>query len=399
MKFKRILKISSLPFFTSYIERIDDYHNQLPLKLPYELIYDDNLNLIRCNHGKIVKDWIKKTYQIGSTGYNVLGKADYMRGEFQKYRINEFTKFFLEKFGDNLHGLDILEIGCGDGRYLYQLKKLGANVMGIDPCPFSTFAKNELKIPIKRQFFDRNAFDKKFDIIYSKNVLEHIKYPIRFLRDCFHLLKKGGFLLSNVPNCTLQLDIGDPGMMLHEHINYFTKQSLDGIHAIANFRNITITPSNLKHELYCIGEKFTDDNERIYSTIKNQNEGHGYGKVLLNALNRIQDMFEESNAKTIGLVGVSHGAINLLGLLDWKGKSVRLFEKDTNKIGKYITTSERKIEDEKNLGKKSVDQIYIMPIFYDNIIRKSLESLGISDNIDIISLKELLIKSKSTLEL
>ena len=99
---------------------------------------------------------------------------------------------------------NILEVGCGTGRFAHMAAKSGAKVLAID------FAESSIKIAKKTHHHQNLCFKKmnvnnisgKFDIIVSLGTLEHMDNPFEILKKFKkHLNPKGKIILTN-PNWT-----------------------------------------------------------------------------------------------------------------------------------------------------------------------------------------------------
>jgi len=106
----------------------------------------------------------------------------------------------------NSQNLDILEVGCGYGYLTYSLNFEGHNAIGIDVSEVAikfaleNFGANYLKADID-QFRDTNRkSNKKFDLIVTIDVIEHLSNPTSFIKQCFALLKDSGRLILTTPN-------------------------------------------------------------------------------------------------------------------------------------------------------------------------------------------------------
>lgn len=97
----------------------------------------------------------------------------------------------------------ILEVGCGDGRLLYELSLFGfRNCTGVD---ISSRAINFAKaFCVDFNFFNDNVENctKKYDVIILCEVLEHIpdEYVNTFLSSVYEKLEDGGTLIISVPS-------------------------------------------------------------------------------------------------------------------------------------------------------------------------------------------------------
>jgi SAM-dependent methyltransferase len=96
----------------------------------------------------------------------------------------------------------ILDIGCGNGRYLSTLKKLGWQTYGIEQNPKATkYARDELHLNvITGDLLNFEYQDKFFDVITMWHSLEHLHEPVLTLKEVKRILKDDGLLVIAVPN-------------------------------------------------------------------------------------------------------------------------------------------------------------------------------------------------------
>ena len=123
----------------------------------------------------------------------------------------------------------LLEIACFDGYLLLKLLNDGWDVYGCDPSPMAKLAMENLgKKKIINDFFTKDTFPtKKFDVIILRNLMEHL-YDIQgFLQSVSKCLRPGGRIFIDVPNVTEVLKIGGFGTFFHQHISYFSLQTLE----------------------------------------------------------------------------------------------------------------------------------------------------------------------------
>ncbi len=94
--------------------------------------------------------------------------------------------------------LKLLEIGCGNGFFLEEALKQGyGQVYGVEPGKKSVEKANpKIKKNIVVDIFRPGLFRKNFfDVVCCFQTLDHIPNPNEFLKECFAVLKKGGFVL------------------------------------------------------------------------------------------------------------------------------------------------------------------------------------------------------------
>lgn len=103
-----------------------------------------------------------------------------------------------------LNGLNVLDLGCGDGGFCHMMQDTGANVIGIDGsgklldharkrCPNVEFVQADLAHGIPANFLDR--YTQSFDRILSTMILMDIPDLTLLMRDVAQLLTRFGRLV------------------------------------------------------------------------------------------------------------------------------------------------------------------------------------------------------------
>lgn len=213
--------IEKMPFFWGPINTSSN-PNELPDFLPFTIGINRDTHLISqiCND-EVVKN-LEKAYRYGSM---ISGLMD-GQGIGKQY-ANDFLKFLNKTVkSDQFYGLRILEIGCGNGYLLSCLKKLGAEVIGIEPGQHGTIGASKYNVTIINDFFPSEQVKGKFDLIIMYGVLEHINLVDEFLAQVENYLDDNGKMIISVPDCEAYIKHGDISMLLHEHYHYFTRESL-----------------------------------------------------------------------------------------------------------------------------------------------------------------------------
>ena len=95
----------------------------------------------------------------------------------------------------------ILDIGCGNGWVLYQYKKKGWEVAGVEPSKVAADMGNEQGLNIfNGTLLESNFPDNEFDFILSNHSFEHIYNPNEVLKEIHRILKPNGKVTIGVPN-------------------------------------------------------------------------------------------------------------------------------------------------------------------------------------------------------
>lgn len=118
---------------------------------------------------------------------------------FPHLRLKATYSFLL--FPKTNTGSHILDIGCGNGRFLAMMKMLGLNVYGIEPDPISRDQARHLCGAILYPSLQDAQFQGKFfDVITLNHSLEHIAHPVQLLHECHRILNDDGKIGICVPN-------------------------------------------------------------------------------------------------------------------------------------------------------------------------------------------------------
>jgi 2-polyprenyl-3-methyl-5-hydroxy-6-metoxy-1,4-benzoquinol methylase len=134
---------------------------------------------------------------------------------------------------------DILEIGCGEGNTLVELKKQGKAkfVAGIDIVNLNQSSKLDRFILTDIETDNINLPEAYFDIIICADVLEHLKDPWHALEKIKRFLKPKGMLIASIPNIreirTLvsifikgDFRYVDEGILDKTHFRFFCKKNI-----------------------------------------------------------------------------------------------------------------------------------------------------------------------------
>src|SRR5215470_13010993 len=110
-----------------------------------------------------------------------------------------------------LHGLSVLDVGCGGGLIAEPLARMGARVTGLDPAVENIEAARRhaagqgLAIDYRAgRVEELTAAGWTFDAVVCLEVLEHVPDPGAFLAALANLVRPGGLMLLSTLNRTLK---------------------------------------------------------------------------------------------------------------------------------------------------------------------------------------------------
>ncbi len=114
--------------------------------------------------------------------------------EFQSFQAQLLVDY-LERFGVELTGRRVLDLGSGIGGYSQYLAQHGADVISLDLMMPSQVAGlpligDALRLPLR---------DGSIDIVFCASLIEHVADPLRLLREIERVLRGGGFCYLSFP--------------------------------------------------------------------------------------------------------------------------------------------------------------------------------------------------------
>ena len=189
-----------------------------------------------------------------------------------------------------------------------------------------------------------------------------------------------------MPDCERKMKIGDPSILSHQHINYFTKNSLTRLLQLSGLKKVRVISSNNVAMLFGWGVKV----DKPAKVTANNNERKIFQQFSRNFFKNIQAVQKivdkaETQGKTLGLYG---DCTILRGMVKFQSEP-RVYEGDDAKWGKLMITSNKRFESPTDLVKNPVDVLIVTPIDYDAEIKKNLKRIGLNTKTQIVSLKKI----------
>jgi len=132
----------------------------------------------------------------------------------------------------------LLEIGCSKPENLNPFVHKGFTCTGVDPSPLALQESGDPRISMFRGYYEKTALPGPFQIIVSRFNLEHVIHPDRMLAKMRKDLALGGLAIVQVPNVEYYLDKRQPVFVAHEHIQYFSAESLRRLFVRSGFQFI-----------------------------------------------------------------------------------------------------------------------------------------------------------------
>ena len=137
----------------------------------------------------------------------------------------ELAVYLLKKHVGTLKGKRMLDLGCGPGVLLEDLKKEGAIISGIDIFSSAVDFCKSRGLNVKKADAIKLPFkEKNFDGVLSIDLLEHIENENRLLKEVKRILKKDSVFLMMVPAFSILTSSRDKRL---GHFRRYNKKNLE----------------------------------------------------------------------------------------------------------------------------------------------------------------------------
>ncbi len=146
-------------------------------------------------------------------------------------------------------GGTLVDIGAGVGLLLDEARKIGYEIIGLEPSKASVnAARKYFGIRLIAQEFAPGIVKKPVDVIVINHVLEHLKHPKDIINRCAESLKARGVLVIGVPNfnsfmCRIKRGKWQ-SLIPAQHRWQFTLETLDRLVLPHRFRRIAVSYDN-----------------------------------------------------------------------------------------------------------------------------------------------------------
>jgi SAM-dependent methyltransferase len=282
-------------------------------------------------------------------------------------RLAEFSLQGVRKLCGDISGLDALEVGGGTlYNANFMIEQMHArSVTLVDPAVQASSASEN--IHIHRDYLTEDTdLGRTFDVVISLNALEHVIDPASFLRAIRKHLSDDGMVFLKMPECGNSFRQGDLGLCVHEHISYFTPDSLDALLLRSGLKRVA--EDNYLGALQIVARKadFAQD-VSCASTVDLLAHFHTQSQANINFL---QAFAKQHRGERAAFVGASAGLANALHLSNVAADlDLEIFDGDALKVGRYLPgidgpillTGDERLERHK--------WIFVAPInFFDDIV-------------------------------
>jgi len=290
----------------------------------------------------------------------------------------------IEKY--NLHGKDVIEIGCGKGEFITMLSEYGDNRgVGFDPGYLAdrNTSKAAGNIRFITDFYSEKYTDYRADFICCKMTLEHIHPTRKFIKTVRRSIgdRKETIVFFQVPEATRILkDIAFEDIY-YEHCSYFTPYSFSELFRGSGFKVINVE-TEYDHQYLTI-EAVPDNNEEFESV-------DGQLESVKSLVKEFEPRFTQKKQdwckklkqlqkerQTVVLWGSGSKAVSFLNIFDQENSVEYVVDINPHRHGYFMPGTGQKIVSPEFLKSYKPDLVIIMNRIYQEEIKVTLRDSGL----------------------
>jgi SAM-dependent methyltransferase len=291
-------------------------------------------------------------------------------------RLGNFYFKILSEWTGNISGKSVLEIGSGT-LYIAHRTVNELHAGHFTACdPVLDALSITKKIVVAKNYFSFKLFEndyQKIDLIISINNLEHIPDIGQYLNDVHQLLNPdSGRFFVVVPDCSRGFKNGDLGICVHEHMTYFTPQTLVSTFLSSGFSIEKIV--SIEDTLFVLAKpenKQTPPCDYEHQSIEMVQR---YGQLVTSNLRYFENLLNDTKPRgSTALHGCCVGLNNTLALLGiHDDPDIFLFDGDIEKKGKYLPAFNQPIYSSNDITYRKMKTVIIAALTYYDEIKQDI---------------------------
>jgi SAM-dependent methyltransferase len=204
----------------------------------------DRLHFCRCSNCDGL--WVHEGVLFEYTDHNAI-TADHARHYLHVGAGIDFMVRPLERVRTDGRQ-SLLDVGCGYGFTLdYWRATAGGTAVGIEPSGYGRMGRDQLGADIHDEYLADvpELRDRRFDIVYSSEVIEHVADPVAFLAELRRHLSPSGVMVLTTPSAEYVHPNASPSVILAVlspglHKFLFSARALDELLNRVGFRHVLV---------------------------------------------------------------------------------------------------------------------------------------------------------------
>ncbi|HNR19822.1 MAG TPA: methyltransferase domain-containing protein [Bacteroidia bacterium] len=309
------------------------------------------------------------TYSVQSSGFAI----QFMKTLAERVKSNFFKSVSSPK---------VIEIGSGTGEQLLEFKKLGFEVLGVEPSKKLVDYANNIGIPTLHAFFDEHIKDKlpadfqKVDLILSSYTFDHIPQPVSVLKEIHSILRPGGLMIHEVHDLDLIKKRNEYCLFEHEHYTYLNERTMSYVVGINGFEihtyNILSQNEKRANSLLVVAKKIDTPKKNFVDLEFELAELKLLNANVKESIARIQTWLEENSTQKVVAYGAGGRGIMTIAALSDSSAIKYIVDKNPKAQNIFAPKSHLPVYGLEELGRQRADKILVFSFGYYNEIVSEL---------------------------
>jgi SAM-dependent methyltransferase len=369
-----VIKLEDMPFTDEFIKKENlgkEFTSNIEIGICKSCGSVQNLN-----DTEMLDYYNEYTYSVQSSG-------------FAMSFMNKIANKVKDAFFTEIKKPSVFEIGSGTGEQLLEFKKIGFDVLGIEPSLKLSEYANNIGVKTVTDFFDENS--KKnivenhghFDCVITSYTFDHIPVIDKVLENINYIMNDNGILVIEVHDLDLIIERNEYCLFEHEHYTYLDQETMKQFLSMHSFELVTydILSQNEKraNSLLVVAKKVKNVIEHKvnidlqFERIKNLNLN------IKKSIVRIDSFLENNKDKTIVAYGAGGRGIMTIAALKKSNIISYIVDKNPKDDDIYAPKSHLEVS---HIDRLNVDRADIILVFsfgyYNEIVKEVSEKMSYS---------------------
>jgi SAM-dependent methyltransferase len=293
----------------------------------------------------------------------------------------------------------LLEIGFGDGVFL-KIASRDFLCTGLDPSTGYKYIHDyltQMNVNVANKTLETFSLNKKFDIICSFLVLEHIKDPISFIKLQIKHLSPKGFLIVEIPDIRKYTLFNSESLLTHEHLYHYCIESLSALLSKLNLELVSHSNKNISYGFSLIAAFKLNKSVRT-NILTNGFDVSSIFQIFFEKRetyrqrmkSSIEHIFETAQncGQTVAVYGIGSLFIYALEACGLNINNINfLYDDTTEKIGSFFCG--KKVRPLFEIKKEKPDVILIFSEMFFMLMKKNVLLAIVDDSIHIVDIHKL----------
>jgi len=272
----------------------------------------------------------------------------------------------------------VIEIGSGSGEQLLEFKKLGFEVLGVEPSKKLVDYANGIGVTTLHAFYDDKILSKlpiefrEVDLIISSYTFDHIPEPTQALRAMSKNLKEGGIMAHEVHDLNLIKQRNEYCLFEHEHYTYLNENTMKWVLSQNGFQTLTfnLLSQNEKraNSLLVVSCKTSLADKVSIDVSKEVLELEKLSQNIQESIQRIDSWLSNNKEFKIAAYGAGGRGVMTIAALKNYQLLKYIVDKNPKAKGIFAPKSHLPVYEIEKLNEERVDKILVFSFGYFNEI-------------------------------